>query len=833
MTRFMKKPELLAPAGDMHSLKAAVNAGADSVYIGGKSYSARASANNFDICEISEALDYCLLRGVKLFVTVNTLYKETEVGEVIEYISKLYEMGVTALIIQDIGLAKIIKTHFPDIKLHASTQMTAHNLEDVKFLKAFGFDRIVLSRELSLKEIKNIKENSNMQIETFVHGALCISYSGQCLMSSMIGGRSGNRGRCAQPCRRRYEMGCNGDIIENKSKYILSLKDICTIDIIPELINAQIDSFKIEGRMKKPEYVAGVTSIYRKYLDNVQNVICDIQLGDKRSEKGSLDKGAGALATEGSRTGVVIKDKQTLAQLFNRGNFSDGYYMISKSRDMMSMESPKNQGLVIGEVIGYEEKNKDCIIKTIRDLAKGDGLNIIARNGTETSRTLACSVDANTTFKQYIETKTDIGSKVYRTYDAKLENKLKVFYEKDIKKHKVSMIAELKQNKKIKLTVYDEKHMVNVEGDIVEVANNNPLSSEKIKEQLSKTGNTPFEVENIELNIDDNIYINISKINELRREVISIFMDKILGEYRRKKVDTRFITLKSSYSIGVKGCNVKKEITVSVRSFEQYQAAIECEISRIYVDIFEMNDDILKMIGLAHEKGIEIFVALPHILREKNEKKVYKQIYEKLEKTDIDGYLIRTVGEHEITKESKKKKVIDYTLNLYNNQSIGFWLGQGVENVTISPELNIAEIGLLTENQEIVIYGKLPVMFIEQCIVKNLKGNIACTEQEEKYYLKDEMNVEFELEKNCNLCLNVLYNSEDIFLLPYTDKISRLNVKYYRINLKDEDYESTKKIIQMHTEILIDGIRTKGTDKYIEVMKKKGYTKGHYFRGVE
>ena len=833
MTRFMKKPELLAPAGDMHSLKAAVNAGADSVYIGGKSYSARASANNFDICEISEALDYCLLRGVKLFVTVNTLYKETEVGEVIEYISKLYEMGVTALIIQDIGLAKIIKTHFPDIKLHASTQMTAHNLEDVKFLKAFGFDRIVLSRELSLKEIKNIKENSNMQIETFVHGALCISYSGQCLMSSMIGGRSGNRGRCAQPCRRRYEMGCNGDIIENKSKYILSLKDICTIDIIPELINAQIDSFKIEGRMKKPEYVAGVTSIYRKYLDNVQNVICDIQLGDKRSEKGSLDKGAGALATEGSRTGVVIKDKQTLAQLFNRGNFSDGYYMISKSRDMMSMESPKNQGLVIGEVIGYEEKNKDCIIKTIRDLAKGDGLNIIARNGTETSRTLACSVDANTTFKQYIETKTDIGSKVYRTYDSKLENELKLFYEKDIKKHKVSMIAELKQNKKIKLTVYDEKHMVNVEGDIVEVANNNPLSSEKIKEQLSKTGNTPFEVENIELNIDDNIYINISKINELRREVISIFMDKILGEYRRKKVDTRFITLKSSYSIGVKGCNVKKEITVSVRSFEQYQAAIECEISRIYVDIFEMNDDILKMIGLAHEKGIEIFVALPHILREKNEKKVYKQIYEKLEKTDIDGYLIRTVGEHEITKESKKKKVIDYTLNLYNNQSIGFWLGQGVENVTISPELNIAEIGLLTENQEIVIYGKLPVMFIEQCIVKNLKGNIACTEQEEKYYLKDEMNVEFELEKNCNLCLNVLYNSEDIFLLPYTDKISRLNVKYYRINLKDEDYESTKKIIQMHTEILIDGIRTKGTDKYIEVMKKKGYTKGHYFRGVE
>ncbi|HAN10403.1 MAG TPA: peptidase U32 [Clostridiales bacterium] len=798
MAKFIKKPELLAPAGDMDSLKAAVNAGADSVYIGGKSYSARASANNFDICEIKEALDYCLLRDVKLFVTVNTLYKQKEIDEVIEFISKLYELGITALIIQDIGLTKIIKKHFPEIKLHASTQMTAHSLEDVQFLEGLGFDRVVLSRELSLEEIKNIKENTNIEIETFVHGALCISYSGQCLMSSMIGGRSGNRGRCAQPCRRRYELGCNGGIVENKNKYILSLKDICIIDIMPELVDAQINSFKIEGRMKKPEYVAGVTSVYRKYIDNAQI---------KEQE--------------------VREDKQKLAQLFNRGNFSDGYYMTDKSKDMMSMESPKNQGLVIGQIVGYEENNKDCIIKTNINLAKGDGLNIVSKSGIETSRTLAQSVTANSIFKQYVETKIDIGTKAYRVYDSKLEDELKVFYKKDIKKHRISMKAELKQNQLMKLIVYDENHIVNIQGNIVEVANNNPLSFEKIKEQLSKAGNTPFVVENIELDMDENIYINISKINELRREAISQFEEEILQNRRRTIVGC---VPKCSPKTHI---NSQKTITVLVKSLEQFRAAVESGVSRIYIDIFDFKQDIKILLELARKKDIEIYVALPHILRKKNTDKFYKEIYDKLEKSDIDGYLIRTFGEFEITKDSKKKKVIDYTLNLYNNRSIGFWLEQGVENVTISPELNVSEIGLLSENQEIVIYGKLPVMVIEQCIVKNLKGNVACAEQENTYYLKDEMNVEFELEKNCNLCLNVLYNSEDIFLLPYVDKITKLTVKYYRINLKDEDYENTKKIIQMHGEALINGKKSRKIDAYIEDMKRKGYTKGHYFRGVE
>ena len=814
-----KKPELLSPAGDLKSLKAAVNAGADSIYIGGKMYSARASASNFDLDEIKEALDYCLLRGVKLFVTVNTLYKQNEIGEVVKFIAKLYEMGVTALIVQDIGLSRIIKESFPDIKLHASTQMTAHSLDDVKFLERLSFDRIVLSRELSLAEIKEIKENTNVQIETFIHGALCISYSGACLMSSMIGGRSGNRGRCAQPCRRRYELECDGARIENKDKYILSLKDICTVDIVGELIEAGIDSFKIEGRMKKPEYVAGVTAVYRKYIDSAPSPL---------TPPPHQGRGTKAPLPKWERGWGEGTDKQTLAQLFNRGNFSEGYYHTTKSKDMMSMKSPKNQGVLIGEIIGYEAKNKDCIIKAKLDLAKGDGIVISTRNGDEVNRTLAQPVLANTTFKQYLEDKVDIGSKVYRIYDAKLENDLKAFYEKDTKKHKINMKAELRRNEQLKLTIYDKENIVSVNGDIVEVATNNPTSEEKIKEQLSKIGNTPFEIEDISIESHLNIYINISKINEARRTAIALFTEKILSTYRREA--QKYISDNISE---VKRFECEKKITVLVKNLTQFLAAIESQAARIYVDIFEFNDDMESMIENAHEKGIQVFVALPYILRSKNKEKVYKKIFKKLENTDIDGYLVRTYSEYDIIKASKKKKVIDYTLNLYNNNAISFWLNQGIENITISPELNVTEIAELTEGQEIIVYGKLPVMFIEQCIVKNLKGDIACSEKGKKYYLKDELNINFELERECNLCLNVLYNSENIYALANANKISKLGVKYYRVNLKDEDYETTKNILRIHKEALVNRGKSKEISEHVEKMKNIGYTRGHYFRGVE
>ncbi len=293
---FGKKPELLSPAGSMESLKAAVNNGCDAVYLGGKAFSARQYAGNFSLQELEEACDYCHLRGVKVYVTVNTLYKEEELKGFLEFVSRLYEMGADALIMQDAGAARLVREHFPDFPLHASTQMTANSLADVEYWAGQGFRKVVLSRELSLEEIQEITAHTDAEIETFIHGALCVCYSGQCIMSSILGGRSGNRGRCAQTCRLPYTLYRGYDNIAEG--YLLSPKDIATVDILPQLIEAGIASLKIEGRMKNPEYVAGVTGIYRKYID---------------------------MAFDSPATYAVDpQDKKALAQLFNRGGFTEG-----------------------------------------------------------------------------------------------------------------------------------------------------------------------------------------------------------------------------------------------------------------------------------------------------------------------------------------------------------------------------------------------------------------------------------------------------------------------------------------------------------------------------
>lgn len=290
----MKIPELLSPAGDFESLKAAVQNGANAIYLGASSFNARANASNFSLEELEEAIFYCKLRNVKVYLTLNTLINNDEIHEATNLAVSAYNLGIDGIIIQDLGLAKILHDNYPEIPLHASTQMTIYNLEGVKKLEALGFKRIVLARELPISEIKNICENTSVEIEVFIHGALCVCYSGQCLMSSFIGGRSGNRGKCAQPCRLPYTLMKNGKEI-SKPSYLLSTKDICSIDFLPELISSGIASFKIEGRLKAPEYVGLVTKTYRKYID---------------------------LALSNTNYKVDEIDKKNLMQVFNRGNFS-------------------------------------------------------------------------------------------------------------------------------------------------------------------------------------------------------------------------------------------------------------------------------------------------------------------------------------------------------------------------------------------------------------------------------------------------------------------------------------------------------------------------------
>ncbi|MCI9365920.1 MAG: U32 family peptidase [Clostridia bacterium] len=319
--------ELLSPAGDFECVKAAVQNGADAIYVGASYFSARASATNFSLEELEEVINYAHIRDVKVHLALNTLIKNNEFDEAIEIAKKAYELGIDAIIVQDFGLATVLISSFPKLPIHASTQMTIHTLNGVQAAKRLGLKRVVLARELSLPEIDFICRNSDLEIEVFIHGALCISYSGQCLFSSMVGGRSANRGKCAQACRLPYKLLENDKIIDDG--YLLSPRDLCGLEFIPSLIEAGVASFKIEGRLKSPEYVATVTRIYRKYID--------LYLSDKPYE-------------------IDLKDKKDLLQVFNRGNFSAGHLNKEPNLDLVYKEKQNNMGIYIGNVSHYDPK---------------------------------------------------------------------------------------------------------------------------------------------------------------------------------------------------------------------------------------------------------------------------------------------------------------------------------------------------------------------------------------------------------------------------------------------------------------------------------------------
>ena len=342
--------ELLSPAGSMESLKAGIQNGADAIYLGGSSFGARAAATNFDNDELIEAVKYAKLRDVNIFVTVNTSIKETEIEDLISYTDFLYKIGVDAIILSDIGIAEVLRKRYPNMELHASTQISAHSLNDVLELKQVGFDRVVIARELGIEEIKEICDNVDIDIEVFIHGAICVSYSGQCLMSSMLGDRSGNRGRCAQPCRQSYKLinKTTGKIINVNGNYLLSPKDLCSIENIEKILDTGVKSLKIEGRMKRPEYVAVVTSRYRKAIDNYIN-------------------------------NKITTDKKTLKEdleaIFNR-KFTSGYLMSKNGSDIINLDKPNNVGVKVGEVLSFNLKKNKLKIKLSGKLSKGDGINL-------------------------------------------------------------------------------------------------------------------------------------------------------------------------------------------------------------------------------------------------------------------------------------------------------------------------------------------------------------------------------------------------------------------------------------------------------------------------
>ena len=808
------KAELLAPAGSYDSMRAAYEAGADAVYIGGSRFGARAYADNPDEQKLLEAIDYAHLKGKKLYLTVNTLVKEEELDQFYAYLKPYYEEGLDAVIVQDPGVLQLIRREFPGMDIHASTQMTVTGVYGAKCLKEQGVSRIVTARELSLAEISRIHEQVDVEIESFVHGALCYCYSGQCLFSSMIGERSGNRGRCAQPCRLSYQLLDREKAVnKEKNRYLLSPKDICTLEILPKVLNSGVYSLKIEGRMKRPEYTAGVVRIYRKYLDRF------LKLGEA-----------------GYR--VAQEDLTELLDLYNRGGFSKGYYMRHNGPEMMSMERPNHWGTKAAEIL--EVSKNRTTLRALEPLHEKDVLEY-RRNGNEQSITLKAGVKRGERFTVSSFSRVSGLKKngiCYRTRNEELLKKLEETYlnKKSLQniKGKVVLIEE----QPALLTVKSYGVEVRLEGDIVQQAQKRPLTREDVDKQLRKTGDTIFTFDDLQIEMGNSVFLPVQSLKELRRKSLEELQHRILEEFKRKlpdrKTDPVFHT-ETSYKMESESENkagrTAPSLSVSVCSAEQFSAAImRSQVNRIYLEYSFFSDakDLAgragKVIARCRKAGQECIYAMPWIFREKAER-YYSDSEVQKALNSFDGILIRSLEEYRFLKEIgyRKNQIADYNLYTWNGEARTFFKKLEMDEDTAPLELTAPELRKRgCKGGELIVYGYLPLMISAQCQVKNHMG---CTGKQQTLFLRDRMQKQFPVTNCCNFCYNMIYNSMPLELIKNNEEIVSMEFRGIRLQFTFEDEKQTG-------EILDDYIRAfEGRDA--DSTRITEFTRGHFKRRVE
>lgn len=800
--------ELLAPVGSKESLFAAVENGANAVYLGGKLFSARQFANNFDREELKEAVKYAHIRDVKVYITVNILIDNNEMKETLEYIKYLYEIDVDGIIVQDLGLAWTVAKVLPDFELHGSTQMTINNLPGAKYLENLGFKRVVLARETPLKEISDIHKGSNIELEGFVHGALCMSYSGQCLMSSIFGGRSGNRGKCAQPCRMPYSIvdSDTNSIAFDKfnKKHILSTRDLNTLDNIEEIVDSGIISLKIEGRMKRPEYVATVVKAYRKVLD------------------------------EGPES-IKESDKEDILQIFNR-RFTKGLMIGSFGDDFVSYDRPDNRGILIGKVIGTYGDYAD--IELNRDVDEGDGIALQTTRGDYVGINLDFPSRKGDIIKVESNANISQNSKVYRTASSKLLGKAKDSYEAKHLRYPISMEVNIEIDSPAELIIKYRDESYKVKSDfVVEESKNVALTEEKIIEQLEKLNDTAYYIEDIKVNLQEGSFMPISQINGLRRDGIEI-IDNMFGNFNRRNLitDEEFNIKVNKY---FKKDRVKKRnqklISVSVLKYNQFKQLDLNKLDRIYIGFL---DNIEEAILECKKQGIEIYLLTDKIMYGKD----LNRLEEEIEgvKELIDGISASNLGTLQFIKNKFDVKIHgDIGLNVFNSLTVKALEDSGVESLTLSPELNLDQIGIICNDSpniyETIGYGYLPLMVTKHCpmsIVKGCKDDLNCETcpYSSGYELKDRKNMKFNMERKNGH--TIIYNSVALMVLDNLDQIYNKGVDMIRLDFtfEKENIKAIQEVYYDYANGFIDDEEAKSfIDKY---RYENDITRGHYFRGV-
>lgn len=727
------KTEILSPAGSIQALYAGIQAGADAVYIGGGKFGARAYADNPEEEQLLDAIDYVHLHGKKIYLTVNTLLKNLEIEEQLyQYLSRFYEYGLDAVIVQDLGVFHFIRENFPGLELHASTQMVITGVNGAALLKEMGASRIVTAREVSLNEIRKIRDNVDIEIESFIHGAMCYSYSGQCLFSSILGGRSGNRGRCAGPCRQPYSVYENGRLCNDAdSQYVLSLRDMNTLSILPQIIQSGVYSLKIEGRMKSPEYAAGTVELYRKYVDLYHSFSSD----EEAAEKYSIQKA----------------DIEKLAGLYSRSGSGTGYYTMHNSKSMVSVKKP-----------AYRTDCEDYVSELT---------------------------------EKYINTQ---------------------------KKYQCKAKVELKCGEKSKLILTDNfGHSVEEEGELVSAAKNRPMTKEDIQKQIAKTGSTPFEFTNIDIQMEEGIFIPNKQLNELRRKGIDTLWQDLLMGYRRKLTGNQTEMSHLPYR------KEKPDINCYITSEEQLDIVIQNEMIKeisISTDGFS-GQTLMKQIDRCIAAEKKTIVALPFIFREKAIQYFENIISELKERYDTGklSFMVRNVDEIGYLKQNNISHFItDYLVYAFNQSAVKCLTELGAERITYPYELNYNELrNNPIPNGEIIVYGKIPLMISANCLNQTIGK---CDKKEKQIVIRDRLEKDFPVVNVCNYCYNIIYNNYPLSLFGTSHKVCNLYPQTVRVSLTTENRTETKEILE-HCISTFCQNETR--------MEEETYTRGHFNRGVE
>ena len=793
----LNRTEILAPAGNYDAVRAAVNAHADAIYLGGSMFSARAFAGNFDEKELLDTIDYCHTFDVKVYMAINTLLKNDEIKRLPEYVKPYYREGVDGIIVQDMGVAGVLSACFPDLPLHGSTQLSVSSEYGAAFLKKIGMTRFVPSRELSLDEIRAIKEKVNIEIETFVHGAMCYSYSGRCLMSSYAGGRSGNRGRCAQPCRKKYRLG-------DESAYMLSLKDMCMLQDIGKLMDAGIDSFKIEGRMKKPEYVAATTYAYKEIRDAYLSGCKDL----KKMASGYED---------------MLRD------VYNRGGFYSGYYFTAHGRQMLADIRPNHTGVKIGKVSSIEKPFVK--VKLCNDVNAADVLEIRGKKGVVE---LTCGEAAAAHSTIFLKGKNfqsfSIGDQIYRTRNSKLLNDIqKEIIDSDRKiAVKAFLTARIGERIKLSVSTYDTASTktvnVCVYGPECMAASNKPVTQKQLIDKIKKTGGTSFEISEIEADVEDGLFVQISAINGLRRQALEELGRSLADRYKRDVKSV--ICCEDNYAeSGFENQSDMSGFSISVCQEDHVNIVKNYKwVSRVILDY-----NIRQYRQTMLNKNTSVFIALPEIFRQKNLVE-YADMLSDI--SDFDGVMIRNIDElgYLIEIGYKGDVVADAGLYVYNDHAAAFYKNQ-IHNISFvsSAELTYNEIKNLSTDTLLKIYGYQKVMVSANCISGNYCGGCA-HKTPQMMNLTDDMGNVFYVRNYCGECYNIMYNGVPTSILDRLDLIHDSFADAY-IEFTVEDGEKTNKIMDYIEKNIIglDGIE-QDNDVHAPI---KEYTRGHYLKGIE